>query len=99
MRFFYTKDIALNSNTALKHVIFFTSNLGKMYMNVSRGTCEMNTLSHRTHFSTEMPCADPLQSSCDGKLRSKECLPLISLQSGRKTPSSDLLVALLQASS
>lgn len=37
MRFFYTKDIALNSNTALRNVAFFTSNLEKMYMNISLG--------------------------------------------------------------
>lgn len=72
-----------------------------MYTNISRGTREMNTLSHRTLHITEMPGADRLQfsTSCsDGKLRSKECLPLISLQSGGKNPSSDQLAALPQAS-
>lgn len=101
MRFFHTKGIALISNTALKNAIFSTSNLEKMYMNISWGTCEMNTLSHGALVITEMPSAHHLQSStsrCDYKLRSKEYLPLISLRSGRKTPSADQLAALLQAS-
>lgn len=58
MRFFYTKDIALNSNTALRNVVFFTSNLEKMDTNISRGTCEMNTLSRRTLVSIEVLGAD-----------------------------------------
>lgn len=105
MRSFYTKDMAFNSNsnTAFKKmpIIFFTPNLEKMYMDISRGTRD-----HRTLVITEMPGADHLQSitfCCESTLRSKECLQLIShnpqssLQSGRETPASALQAALLQA--
>lgn len=91
MRSFYTKDMAFNSNTALKKmpIVFFTPNLEKMYMNISRATWD-----HRTLVITEMPGADHLQPitfCCESTLRSKECLQLIShnpqssLQSGRET--------------